>query len=263
MGDVGPHLSREELAELAALADGSLPSERRAEVEARIADSPELAELVARQRRALGAVRPMAEEPVPSSLRERVGELRPTAPGSSAGRGLVPRLALSAGAAVVVAVVAVVITLGGGGATAPTVADAAQLATKPATGPPPGRAPGNAGALAASVDGVDFPDLRRPDGWTPAGVRRGTLDGRDVLVVFYAKESRRLAYAVVAGDALGGGTASYASSRYRGVDFRTFTVDGRPAVTWLRNGHTCVLTGDASRSELLALATRAPTRASY
>jgi anti-sigma factor RsiW len=38
------------MAELSALADGTLPADRRAEVEARVAASPELQELVERQR---------------------------------------------------------------------------------------------------------------------------------------------------------------------------------------------------------------------
>jgi anti-sigma factor RsiW len=262
MGDVERHLSEEELAEISAFADGSLLGERRAEVEARVAASPELAELVDRQRRALGAVRSMAEEPVPAALRERVEALRPPAsPRRGEGRRLLPRLALGASAALAAAVVAVVLALSGGGA-APTVADAAQLATKPATGPPPRRAPGRPGALAASVDGVTFPDLRPTYGWRPSGVRRGTVDGRDALVVFYAKGAKRLAYMVVGGDSLGG-SAGYPSSSYRGTDFRSFTVGGRPAVTWLRNGHTCVLTGDASRPQLLVMASRPAGSALY
>jgi hypothetical protein len=39
-----------------------------------------------------------------------------------------------------------------------------------------------------------------------------------------------------------------------GVPFRTLRVDGRLAVTWRRNGHTCVLIGGAPGAELLDLA---------
>ena len=39
MGDIGPELSSKEMAELSALADGTLPAERRAAVEARVAAS--------------------------------------------------------------------------------------------------------------------------------------------------------------------------------------------------------------------------------
>ena len=62
-------LSDQEMAELAALADGTLPPERRGPLEARIADSPEVRELLDRQRRALAATRDMASEPAPDSVR--------------------------------------------------------------------------------------------------------------------------------------------------------------------------------------------------
>ena len=50
----------EQPAELAAVADGSLAPERRAELEAQIAESPELAELLAEQERAVGFARSAA-----------------------------------------------------------------------------------------------------------------------------------------------------------------------------------------------------------
>jgi anti-sigma factor RsiW len=71
MDDVAPGLNENELAELCALADGTLPAERRAAVEARVAASPELQALLDRQRSALAATRSLASEPAPESLRER------------------------------------------------------------------------------------------------------------------------------------------------------------------------------------------------
>src|SRR5919108_212366 len=65
-------LSEQEMAELCALADGTLPAERRAAVEARVAASPALQELLERQRRAGTATRVLADEPVPPSLRAAV-----------------------------------------------------------------------------------------------------------------------------------------------------------------------------------------------
>jgi anti-sigma factor RsiW len=53
MSDLGSQLSDRELAELAALADGTLPADRRPEVEARVAASPELREPLERQRQSL------------------------------------------------------------------------------------------------------------------------------------------------------------------------------------------------------------------
>ena len=67
----------EQPAELAALADGSLAPERRAELEAQIAESPELAELLAEQERAVGFARSAASEvEAPAGLRARVDARR-------------------------------------------------------------------------------------------------------------------------------------------------------------------------------------------
>jgi anti-sigma-K factor RskA len=93
----------EQLAELAALADGSLATERRGELEARIAESPELAELLAEQERAVGFARSAASEvEAPARLRARVDARRQArrVPGS---RRFVP-IGAAAAAAVVVAV---------------------------------------------------------------------------------------------------------------------------------------------------------------
>ena len=63
-----------ELAELTALADGTIAPERRAAVEARVAADPELADRLAEQQRAVALARSAAAEvEAPSSLRARVG----------------------------------------------------------------------------------------------------------------------------------------------------------------------------------------------
>jgi hypothetical protein len=66
-----------ELAELAALADGTLPPERRATVEARIAASAELADLLAEQERAVALMRGAADIEAPAALRARIEAQRP------------------------------------------------------------------------------------------------------------------------------------------------------------------------------------------
>jgi anti-sigma-K factor RskA len=98
----------ERLAELAALADGSLAPERRAELEARIAESPELAELLAEQERAVGFARSAASEvEAPAGLRARVDARRQArrVPGSR-------RFVLIGAAAAAALVVAVAVGLG-------------------------------------------------------------------------------------------------------------------------------------------------------
>jgi hypothetical protein len=65
--------SGQEIVELAALADGSLEPERRAALEARVAASPELADLLAEQERAVSFARSAAAEVrAPATLRARI-----------------------------------------------------------------------------------------------------------------------------------------------------------------------------------------------
>jgi anti-sigma-K factor RskA len=95
-----------EVAELAALADGSLEPERRSALEARIASSPELADRLAEQRQALVLARRAAEEvEAPAGLRARVEAHR------REGRGRAPRRLVLIGASVA-AVLAVAVTVG-------------------------------------------------------------------------------------------------------------------------------------------------------
>jgi hypothetical protein len=98
----------EDFAELAALADGSLAPERQAQLEARIAESPELAARLAEQRRAVAFARSAAAEvEAPASLRARIDAQR-VARRRSRPRGLrlvVPATAVALAAAVVLVAV--------------------------------------------------------------------------------------------------------------------------------------------------------------
>jgi hypothetical protein len=245
-------LSEHEMAELCALADGTLPAERRAALEARVAASPELQELLQRQRRAVTATRTLASEPVPASLRESV-EARRRALDRKRGSGLqlVPRLAVAGGLAAVVVVVLAVVLSGGPGA--PTVAEAARLGNRPPTGAAPRPLDASGTKLALDVEGVVFPNFARSFGWRAVGMRRDRLDGRNATVVFYAKDARRIGYVIVAGSGLARPSGAEGTTR-GGVLFQTLRVNGRLGVTWRRDGHTCVLIGAATRAELLTLA---------
>jgi anti-sigma factor RsiW len=247
MSDVESRLSELEIAELCALADGSLPPARRAEVEARVAADPALLAVVERQRRALAATAVLADDQPPSPLVAAVSASRAT----RGRRRRAPRLALGGALAAVAAIVVAVVLTGGPGG--PTVADAARLASQPATGPAPAPASPGSTRLAADVEGVPFPDFAAYAGWQVTGVRQGEIDGRSATVVFYEKGGRQIAYVIVAGSALpepSGGDASTSG----GTEYRALQLNGRRAVTWRRGGHTCILLGDASAPELLQLA---------
>jgi len=246
MSDAVSGLSEREIAELCALADGTLPPERRAEVEARIAASPGLSELLERQRQAVAATKALTGDVPSASLVESAQALRSR---RSRAPRFAPRLAIAGGLAAVAAVVAAIVLSGGPGG--PTVADAARLAGKPPNGPAP--APISSTRLSADVQGVAFPNFAQWAGWKTRGVRRGRIDGRDATAVFYRKDGRRIAYVIVAGSRLPRPSGGQVTTRH-GVEYRTLRLSGQLAVTWPRGGHTCVLTGDATRAELVRLA---------
>jgi anti-sigma factor RsiW len=250
MSDVLSGLSEREIAELSALADGTLPPERVAAVEARVAASPELRELVDRQRQAVAATRLLANEPVPESVRSRMDAVRQRRTRTRAARRLAPGVAL-AGAVAAAAVVAALVLTGGPGA--PSVAEAARLSIQSPSAPAPVRRANSAGKLAAGVEGVAFPYLARSYGWKAVGFRHDKLDGRSASIVYYAKGGRRIAYVIVSGSGLPPPSGVQVSTR-AGVQYQTLRIDGRFAVTWRRGGHTCVLIGDAPRAELVTLA---------
>ena len=97
----------QEIAELAALADGTLAPERRAELEARVAASSELADRLAEQQRALALSRSAsAEVDAPAALRARVEAQQ------RVHRVRAPRRFVLIGATATAAVVAVALGLG-------------------------------------------------------------------------------------------------------------------------------------------------------
>ena len=129
--ELGPEARPEELA---ALADGLLPPARAAQIEAQAAATPELASRLVAQRRAVAALQSAAAEAAgdgaPPALRARI---------AAAGRPAPRRGALLGGlgvAAAVLAALAIFLLLPSEGGE-PTVAAAAELATRTAADPPP------------------------------------------------------------------------------------------------------------------------------
>jgi hypothetical protein len=195
-----------------------------------------------------------AEVSAPAELRERVGDLSggPTAaPKPRPWWRRFPALA-TATAAVAAAALAIVILPGGGD---PSVTEAAVLAELPAVGPAPTAEPGQPALLTATFEGLSYPDWEREFGWRAVGERTDELDGRDAHTVFYENpDGARIGYTIVAGDALGEPSGAKRSV-VDGVELAAFEADGANGVTWLRDGHSCVLAGEGvEHSTLLELA---------
>jgi hypothetical protein len=233
--------------DLTGLADGSLSASRRPRVEREVAASPKLQEDLAAQRRALAALAVATEERAPSGLRARLELARDPRPHRARARRAWS--AIPAGAAAAAAVIALTV---GRGAGAPTVAAAATLA---------GRAPLEPAGVAQGVrlrwpraGGLWFPNWARRFGYTATGMRRDRLDGRTATTVFYDRGQERIAYTIVSGGALSAGVTTR-SSTWDGTQLQSFSSSGRAVVTWLRSGHTCVLSGNpALLNELQLLA---------
>lgn len=249
--------SRRKLADLSALADGSLAPERHEAVSREIAASPELSELLNREQRVVEMLEQAREnDRAPQALRERIAEERrraapaqgrrghaASAPrrktGWLAGRRLVPGVAVTAAAVAAV----LIATLTGGTTAGPTLADAAALAVRGASSPAPAASPGPGQALARSVGEVYFPNWRRTLGWTATGQRADHIDGHRAVTVYYARGGRSVAYTIVSAPALDQPRA--VPVRLGGLELRSVRLGGRVVVTWRRAGRTCVLSSSS------------------
>ena len=232
------HLSPTQVAELSALADGSLDPARRKAVEAWIANSPELLDLYERERTAVVALRQATAERAPARLRRRVEAQR-----ASRSRGSRRRAGYGALAgAIAAAAAAAVLVLAGGGPASPSVSQAAGLALRgpSARGPAPDSADPRA-KLAARLQEVYFPNWSTTLGWRTVGMRRDRLDGRPTTTVYYQLRDHLVAYTIVGAPALPAPRAPV--TRLSGLELRVFSLAGRTVVTWRRAGHTCVLSG--------------------
>ena len=242
-------------AELARLADGSLPEASAAELSEQVGRSPALASALAQQQRALAIVSSV-QQPAPDSLHRWLDEQ--TQPAAQR-RSRRPRLRLAFAmplATALAAVVVLALVLAGGGSSAPTLQQTTHLALAAAVYPAPGEARGNPGALSDSAGGIPFPYWDRTLGWHAVGSRVDKLRGRTVITVFYTgADGRRVGYAIVSGAPLkvSGGV----SSTDGGVKYTLLRYGTARLVTWERNGHTCVIAGrTVSNWTLLRLATQ-------
>jgi len=241
-----------ELAEISALADDTIDPVRRAAVQARIAASPELTALYERERRVVLALRQArSADRAPERLRARIDAARPNR--ATATRR---RFAYSGGLAGALAAIALVLVLAlpSGGPGAPSVADAAGLATRgpdqAAPGPDPARP---RSTLHQNVGAVYFPNWSQALGWTAVGARTDRLGGHKAVTVYYEWHGRRIAYTIVSAPALAAPVAH--ETWQHGTELRTLTLNGRLVVTWRESGETCVLSGSGiSAAQLQTLA---------
>lgn len=235
--------------DLARLADGSLVGYDRAELEARLGGSPTLRAAFERQRAGATALRGLKLE-APASLRARIAAEAATSPR----RMRQPRRLALAGAlaAVAAAALAAVLVLPGGSGS-PTVVEAARLAERPPTGPVAVER-SNPKLLAASVEGVPFPNLSNQFGWREAGTRSDRLADREARTVLYEHDGKRIAYTIVSGAGIAA-PSDAGTTRRNGVTLHTLADRGRRVVTWWRDGRTCVLSAsNVGDRELLKLA---------
>src|SRR6266566_5646045 len=150
-------------------------------------------------------------------------------------------LRLGAWAALIaVGTAAFAVSLGGERPSGLTVREAAALTLRQATAAAPPERPSRRAQLSTAVAGVAFPYWEGRFGWRSTGTRTDRVGGRRITTVFYADRSgRRIGYAIVAGvpaTRLSGVVAWRA-----GTPYRLLTDNGAPVVSWLRDGHMCVV----------------------
>jgi hypothetical protein len=232
-------LTAKQVADISALADGTLDPARRDEVQAWIAGSPDLTALYDRERRVVAFLAVARSERAPASLRARIETSR-SSPRVRTRR----RLAFGGGVAAALAVVALALAfiLPAGAPGAPSVSQAAALAQLGPAGPAPGPDPSAPGVnLGKSIGDLYFPDWTQSFGWRAVGQRTDTINGRQAVTVYYQWRQYRIAYTIVAAPAL---TVPPAKLRVLdGTALRTLRVNGHLVVTWRRQNHTCVLSG--------------------
>jgi hypothetical protein len=201
------------------------------------------------------------DEPAPERLRRHVAELTARTPSPRRGVGgllaasPVPFRLGAAAATLAVALAAVVIALSGGSSSGPTLKDEMAMTLRTATLPAPAESRNASDQLNVSVDGIAFPYWGERFGWKTSGARRDVVDGRTIQTVFYtAPGGGRIGYAIVSGTPAS--VAEGGTVRWRGkTPYRLLEEGGVSVVTWVRNGHRCVVAGrGVSADTLLRLA---------
>lgn len=194
----------------------------------------------------IGALLRAVEAPAPAELKRRIVE-------RNAGRRRqwwqgAPAIGLSLAGAAAGACVALVLLLTSGSPVAPTVLRASLVALERPTAPAPA-------ALVASGTNIRFPDWSRR-GWPSTGMRTERIGGRSVTTEYFRTYdgAARLGYAIVSGAPLQWG--SRGPTRVVGGEaYGLISWGATRIVTWVQDGHTCILASRNTPSRaLLALA---------
>lgn len=199
------------------------------------------------------------DEAAPAHLHERIQAMaaEASAPRARAfGRGLAPGWRRGWAATAVAAIVAAIaLAFIGGAGSGPTLGEASALALRAPSMPAPAENGHDRALVNAAVDGVSFPYWNGQFGWRASGQREDNLYGRKIRTVFYTNsQGLRIGYAIVAGRPAPGIGAGAAHWRH-GTRYQLTHEHGAPVVTWLRDGHLCIVSGRGVRaSTLLALA---------
>jgi hypothetical protein len=148
-----------------------------------------------------------------------------------------------------------VLSLTGTGHGGLSLREASALTLDRATLPAPRESSSQRAQLNASVDGISFPYWTKRFGWRASGSRADRVAGRAVRTVFYLDSTgQRIGYAIVAGTPapkISTGAAHWQD----GTAYTVSTEHGAKVVTWVRDGHLCVVSGrGVSASTLLSLA---------
>jgi hypothetical protein len=236
--------SAKTLAELSALADGTLDPTHVAAVREQIARSAELSERFAREQQAVQALRATRSDLAPVGLRARIEAERR--------RATRPRPRFVYGGALVgaaaAAIAALALLLPGGTPGSPSVGQAAALALRgPVLSAPAVEQTGT--KLNEDVEEVYFPNWDRL-GWSAAAQRSDRFDGRTAVTVYYDRGGTRVAYTILSAPALrwpGTQTRSV-----HGTEVQSFRRGNRWVVTWRRGNHTCVLSGSGVSPQVLS-----------
>jgi anti-sigma factor RsiW len=236
---------------LAALADGSLPAENRAQTLALVRDSTELSNALATQQQAVELIRAV-QVSAPASLHRQINS-QVSAPRRTV-RPPARVAALGALGAAAATVIAILLTNLGGTTAAPTFRQISALTLSHATMAAALESTVHPSQLDISVQGVAFPYWSEHFGWRATGTRIDRLAGRAVTTVFYESPGgKRIGYAILAGTAprTEGGYVAWR----RGVPYRLLSEGGVTTVTWQRSGHLCVMSAHSiSHATLLKLA---------